>query len=218
MMAARSGVAMAEKETSAFGRRHWTDTLFAVAALFVSAISLWVGIRTEQANEKLVAASTWPYLFVESSNADADGAPVIHMDVTNSGVGPAKVESFELFWKGKAWPGADELVRACCGYRPFNFATDMGTKKTGILQGGVEGTIIRAGETRPFLTLRLTPDSMEVWKVLNVARSSMSYRICYCSVFDECWIGEFHGITSSAARLHPQRVKTCPVPKLSYQQ
>jgi hypothetical protein len=207
---------MATKPERTFMQRHWTDTAFAIAALFVSAVSLWVGIRTEQANEKLVAASTWPYLFVESSNATADAAPVVHMDVTNSGVGPAKVESFEVFWHGKAWPDADSLVGACCGYKPFG--VDLKTNRTGILQGGVEGTIVRAGETRPFLTLRLTPDSAAVWQKLNVARNAMSYRVCYCSVFDECWIGEFRGITSSAARLHPKRIKTCPVPQQSYQQ
>jgi len=59
-------------EKRGFLKRHWTDTLFAVAALFVSAVSLWVGIRTEKANEELVAAAHGPYLLVESSNANPD--------------------------------------------------------------------------------------------------------------------------------------------------
>jgi hypothetical protein len=209
---------MSDLPEKSFMRRHWTDTLFAVAALFVSAVSLWVGIRTEQANEKLVAASTWPYLYVDSSNANPDGSPVIRLDVINSGVGPAKVESFEVFWNGKAWPATDALAGACCGYKPFNIATDAESRKAGILLGAVQGVVIRAGETRAFLTFLLTPETSATWHALDTARSRMSYRICYCSVFDECWIGDFHGIEASATQLHPRRVKICPVPKVPFLQ
>jgi hypothetical protein len=198
-----------------FARRHWSDTLFAMAALFVSAVSLWIGIRTEKANEQLVAASTWPYLYVDSSNANPDGTKIIHMDVVNFGVGPAKVESFEVFWKGKPWPSAVALAGACCGYKPFNFAKEIeGPKRTTMLTGGVQGTVIRAGETRNFLSLPLGSDNADVWGRLNEARLSMKYRICYCSVFDECWTDSFSGIVPKVGQLHPERVKTCPLPKI----
>ena len=52
---------MADGQHRGFMQRHWSDTVLAVAALFVSAVSLWVGIRTENANEELVAASSWPF-------------------------------------------------------------------------------------------------------------------------------------------------------------
>jgi hypothetical protein len=200
-------------------RRHWSDTAFAVGALFVSAVSLWVGIRTENANEQLVAASTWPYLLVESSNATPDGARLIHMDVTNSGVGPAKVESFELFWKGRAWASAEQLVVACCGYKPYDFAREIGKPaRTTMLQGGVQGTVIRAGETRNFISLLLAPDNAEVWSRLNQARQDMSYRVCYCSVFDECWIDTFNGILPQVGQLRPQKLKQCAAPKVAFLQ
>ena len=102
---------MAERDEPTIRRRLWTDTLLGAAALFVSAVSLWIGIRTEQANEHLVAASSWPYLYVESSNANPDGAKIIHMDVVNAGVGPAKAETFEVFWNGKAWPSPVTVER-----------------------------------------------------------------------------------------------------------
>jgi hypothetical protein len=203
---------MANRSEPTVRRRLLTDTLLGVAALFVSAVSLWIGIRTEQANEHLVAASSWPYLYVESSNANPDGAKVIHMDVINSGVGPAKVESFEVFWNGRAWPSAEPLVQACCHYRPFNPATDLGGNRTLILEGGVQRTVIRAGETRNFVTLPLAPDDADVWYALNKARQTMSYSVCYCSVLDECWIGKFGAISPSADQLRPQRVKACPTP------
>jgi len=200
-------------------QRHWSDIAIGVAALFVSAVSLWVAIRTENANEQLVAASTWPYLFVESSNATPEGDNVIYMDVTNSGVGPAKIESFEVFWKGRAWPSAVKLVQACCAYKPYDFAKEKGQpKRTTMMTGGVQGTVLRAGETRRFMTLPLGADDADVWGRLNQARLTMSYRICYCSVFDQCWRDTFRGIVSRTAQLRPERLKRCPVPKVAFLQ
>jgi len=103
--------------TQSFMRRHWTDTLFAAAALFVSAVSLWVGIRTEDANEKLVAASTWPFVQMQVNNATPEGMPELRFDAVNTGVGPAKVMSFEVFWNGRAFHTGKELVTACCGLK-----------------------------------------------------------------------------------------------------
>src|ERR1700744_4555527 len=101
---------MADPHEKTFLQRHWTDPLFAVAALFVPAISVWVGIRTDDANEKLVAASTWPFLQVGIDNALPDGSPYLKFNVLNTGVGPAKIESFEVFYKGKPFRSSRELL------------------------------------------------------------------------------------------------------------
>ncbi len=36
------------------------------------------------------------------------------------------------------------------------------------------------------------------------------FRICYCSVFDECFLTDFNA-------LHPARVDKCPVPAVPYE-
>src|SRR5215471_15741962 len=102
---------MSEGQRPGFLQRHWSDTVIAVAALFVSAVSLWVAIRTENANEQLVTASTWPFEQVVVSNADPDTSLNLKFQVTNAGVGPAKIESFELFWKGKPYRSGNQLLR-----------------------------------------------------------------------------------------------------------
>src|ERR1700679_1307311 len=93
-----------------------TDIVIAVAALFVSAISLWVGVPQENANEQMVSASAWPFLQVQISNADSDAKLDLQFMVVNTGVGPAKIESFEVFWKGKPYDSAGGRPKACCGY------------------------------------------------------------------------------------------------------
>jgi hypothetical protein len=109
-------------------------------------------------------------------------------------------------------------VGTCCGYKAYHFFSEGKPKRTTMLTGGVQGTVVRAGETRPFLSLPLGPDNAEVWKRLNDARQDMSYRICYCSVFDECRIGSFRGFLPRAGQLHPARIKECAAPKVPFLQ
>ncbi len=144
-----------------FLQRHWTDTLFAAAALFVSAVSLWVGIRTENANEQLVAASTWPFLQVGVDNALPDGTPFLKFNVLNTGVGPAKIESFEVFWKGKPYRSGRQLMTTCCGLKttggPIRLADD---KRTRLITGTVQGVALRSGDSEAFIVYPLHQDNV----------------------------------------------------------
>jgi len=203
-------------EGGLFGRRHWSDTAMAVAALFVSAVSLWVGIRTEEANEQLVAASTWPFLQVQVSNSDPDARLDLQFQVVNTGVGPAKVESFELSWKGKPYSSGSELLTACCGYHEVRATAPEAKNHTPLLKGTVQGIVLRAGETEDFIHYRLGPDNLAVWSALDRARTAIAYRICYCSVLDQCWRSDLKGEISFPGQLHPEPVKACPVPKVPY--
>ena len=188
----------------------------AVAALFVSAISLWVAIRTEQANEELVAASTWPFLQVQVSNADPDAKLDLQFQVVNTGVGPAKVESFELFWKGKPYTSSATLLAACCSYREVKATSPEAKSHTPLLKGTVQGIVLRAGEAETFIRYRLGDDNLAVWSALDKAREQMRYRICYCSVLDQCWKSELQAELYFRGQLHPEEVKSCPIPSVAY--
>jgi hypothetical protein len=189
--------------------RHWTEYVATVTALAISLISLWVAVGTEDANRKMVAATSWPFLQVDTRNVDAQGRPDIALSVVNSGVGPAKVESFEVSWRGKEYLGSAAYLRDCCGREHVPFPSKPG--QTSVFTGGVAGTVIRAGESRVFLDMPLGPDNGAAWHVLDRTRFEMHFRICYCSVFDECWLTTLVG-------LEPQRVSKCPAPKVPYGQ
>src|ERR1700733_2223885 len=98
-----------------FKERHWLEYAATAVVLAVSVISLWVAIGTEDANRQMVAAASWPFLQLDSSNTDAQDNPDVTLSVTNSGVGPAKVESFEVIWKGAAYANSIYYLHACCG-------------------------------------------------------------------------------------------------------
>lgn len=210
---------MADKDgwKHSFLRRHWSDTVLAVAALFVSAVSLWVGIRTENANEQLVAASTWPFLQISVDNATPEGVPFLKFNVINSGVGPAKIESFEVFWKGRAYRSSKQLLRDCCGFKSRGgLVQPVSDKRTRLLTGTVQGFVLRAGETESFILYPLHEDDVKEWNALDQARKDITYRICYCSALNECWRNVLYSDLSKAGQLQPAPVKSCPMPLVAY--
>ena len=190
--------------------RQWLELLLGGAALAVSAISLWVAIGTEQANRQMVAAASWPLLQADSANLPEEGRPTITLTLINGGIGPAKLKTLEVWWRGKAYAGSRPFLAECCGYKPFAGPPDLiSVGRTAATTGGVRNTVILAGERRTFLRMPLGPDNVTIWRKLDVARRELKFRACYCSVFDECW-------SSTLADLEPKRVKACPEVKVTY--
>ena len=82
--------------------RHWAESVLAIGAIVIATASLWVGYDTMRTNHKLVVAASWPYLEQNFSDANYTQRPLLTVDVTNAGIGLAKVESVAFFWHGKA--------------------------------------------------------------------------------------------------------------------
>ncbi|HEX2591652.1 MAG TPA: hypothetical protein VHL34_09170 [Rhizomicrobium sp.] len=196
-------------------QRHWLEYVATATALVISAVSLWVAVGSMDANKKMVAAASWPFLQVTTSDATEDGKNELTFDVGNAGVGPALVEYFEVTLDGKPIASSKELLQRCCGFDPskprpvFVHQPNIGSWT----QGTVGGSVIRAGENRRFFSYPQTPENLKAWTILRDAVSSrrLLARACYCSVFEECWQGAFIG-------LHPKRVDRCIAPKVIYQQ
>jgi len=94
--------------------RHWTESVLSIFAIIIAAISLWIAIDTERTNRQLVAEAAWPFLQTYHSTF-AEGQQAISLYIANAGVGPAKVETLEVFWNGKPYGSSAELMKACCG-------------------------------------------------------------------------------------------------------
>jgi len=186
------------------------DIAIGVAALAVSAISLWVAIGTEEANRKMVSAATWPLLQLETGNNDDDNKPRITMSLVNAGVGPARVETLEVIWNGKAYATHGDYLAACCGFREA-FYTPDNQVQTPVSSAPVSGHALRAGEQRMFLSMPLGKDNIKVWTALDTARFRTKFRACYCSVFDECWESDLTGVK-------PTPVAQCKAPAVSYRE
>jgi hypothetical protein len=192
---------------------HWIDMTVAVAAVFISVVSLAVAIlhgrtmeRMAEANARLVAANSWPFLQYGPGTVTTDGVSRVIMKVSNTGVGPAKIESAELMWKGVAYRGNREFLEACCGFDPAKgtpFDSDL-----------VPGAVLRAGTESRFLQFS-KPADPAVFAALQQAILSrdLQLNICYCSIFDECWQSDLTTLS-----LKPRHVEACTLPKVSFDQ
>jgi hypothetical protein len=181
----------------------WLDIVLAVSAMFVSVISLFVAVehgrtmeRMAEANTRMVEANSWPFVEFDSHNVDEHGNAKIRLVLTNQGIGPARIESFELWWNGQPVSSPRALLEACC--EPI--------KEAGILSiGNTAPNILRAGDHEDFFAVLPGPGNVEFFKKLDAERAKITARICYCSVFDECWV-------SSGLATRADRVSSCPVP------
>ena len=78
------------------GRKHF-DVAVSLSAIFISAVSLYVAVEHGKTERQLVAANVWPFPRAILSNGYDDKGSIA-IGVSNGGVGPAKIRSFELFY------------------------------------------------------------------------------------------------------------------------
>jgi hypothetical protein len=188
------------------------DIALALSAMFVSVISLVIAVvhgrtmeRMADANARMVEATSWPFVQFNTHNVDDHGDPLVRLVLTNEGVGPARIETFELWWNGQPMSSPKALLNACCLTTPAEREQKPGTVM-GI--GLAAPSILRAGDHVDFFTMMGSPNNHDLWSRFNVERDKITTRICYCSVFDECWSGT--GTTTKA-----DRVGSCPAPAVA---
>jgi hypothetical protein len=191
-------------ETHEHSRAHktghtWVDMTVAFSALFLSLVSLGVAIlhgrtmeKMADANAHLVAANSWPFLSYGAGTMTVDGVPTITMHLGNSGVGPAKVESVELVWKGVAYRTDKDFLKACCNLN--------GTYDNDLLSNEV----LRAGVNVDFIGLKQSSDPAAFTTLQRVMLSpDLQLNVCYCSIFDECWQGDLTTLSLTPEHVQP---------------
>jgi hypothetical protein len=180
------------------------DLVIALSAIFISAVSLVVAIEHGRTERDLVAANSWPFLRSILDNGYNDDRDTT-IGVTNAGVGPAKVKSIEVFYDGRPVSSARDLLRRCCGLSsdpevehrqlPATFAWSL-----------VDDSVVRPGEDNAVVRIHHDSTAPEVQRRLSDSLLRIGFRACYCSVFDECWVGN---LLSTNTR----RVRRCEPPE-----
>lgn len=198
----------------------WVDLSAAVCALIVSITSLWVAVRhghtmerMADANARLVSANSYPLLqHFQSSAVDmrspdyTGGTRVASMNIVNSGVGPAKIETLEVFWNDRPVRTARELLQACCA---TSEDASLFLRPRWLGTSDLQGMMLRAGEISRLLVIARDGEAAAIAARFNDAYPKVKMRACYCSVFDECWL-------SNLETLHPQSVASCPKPEVAF--
>ena len=105
-------------------------------AVLVSLTSVTISVIGNRTQERLLAASVWPYLSFNTGNTSDDGLrKVISLAVINSGNGPARIREFALEYDHKNVAAASGLLQDCC-----NLKSDV------VLTSPVVGKVLRPGE------------------------------------------------------------------------
>jgi hypothetical protein len=187
----------------------WLDISLALSAFLISLISLAVAVHHGKTMDKLVASNSYPNIDVENSNEEDlhDGLgqrPVLNIELINTGIGPARIRALEVSFGGM--PAADfhALLAACC--------TDAGSAplpKTFLYYSGdLRGRMLQAGKSIRLFSWPEAPNDPR-WQRLRAETSKVAVTVCYCSVFDECYVHD-------SRRTEPSRIKACPVPAVTY--
>jgi hypothetical protein len=185
----------------------WYDLALPVAALFVSLVSIFIAWHHGQVmkelvhqNEKLVEANSLPYLQIYGSNGPRGAAS---FNAINEGVGPARIATTEVLVDGHAVQTLGQLMHACCGPGDYSNVTTS----------TLLGRMIRPGDTVNFI--EFAPGHTDPVKAadFDLARQKdrIEARLCYCSVFNDCW-----NVSSKSPT--PVPAPQCSPPPVSYRQ
>lgn len=173
------------------------DLSVALSALVLSIVSVAIAIHHGHTMEKLVAANSWPSIEIATSNADDQGQKDLRLVVSNVGIGPARIEKFIVRYDGEPVADARDLLRHCCA------TADLPAERQPLLvTSAVLGRVLPAREKINVLHFRYDDANADIWNRLDAARSHLSMQVCYCSVFDECWIGDSNPVA-------PKRTESC---------
>ena len=189
--------------------RRWLDLTLALSAMFVSIVSLAVAVHHGNAMDRLVAANSWPFLMYDTESRDPQGNPRISLKVENAGVGPARIQTFEVWWQGQPVSTAPELVRRCCMTDSKAPIGPSEARSLDLVIGQIASRVMPAGHAEAFLSLKLKDANADIWHRLDIARLQLKMRACYCSVFDECWETDLEQTSA-------KRVGSCPAAKVPF--
>ncbi|HEX3423459.1 MAG TPA: hypothetical protein VHS33_08690 [Sphingomicrobium sp.] len=203
-----AGVGDVTPATRRTGRPHF-DAVASIAAIFISAVSLYVAIEHGKTERELVAANVWPFPRAILSNGYDDKSSVA-IGVSNGGVGPAKIRSYELFYRKQPISSGLDLLRKCCGLREGQEAVKAAFPN-GTSNSIVDETVLRPGEDNPVLRVPRSvsaPAITEKLAQINVL-TQITFKVCYCSVLDQCWISDLRSTRT-------QPVRQCTAPRHPY--
>jgi hypothetical protein len=167
------------------GLPHWLELTVAVTALITSICSIAIAIEHGHTMEKLVQASTVPYLEGSFSDTATDGSKVLSLDLLNRGVGPAHEESMRVRVDGHVVRNLKELTAATLG--PQNGAEAFAALQPSLVASRRPKRFVAAGASQSVFRYPRTPENAHWWDLLSAQQSRWNVEFCYCSVFDECW-------------------------------
>ena len=155
-----------------------------------------------------------PLVQMTDGNYDSDRDEwILSVNVTNTGLGPAHIQTFQVFWNGNAISGdMTPLLLQCCvpdsvapEERMRYVASAFQTGQLAFFFADVSGRYLAPQESVTIITssrpdAETAPEGRQLWDALSIARRDIAYEVCYCSVFDDCWLASFPAQTRESVK------------------
>lgn len=156
--------------------------LLSILAVIVSLSALGVSVyetsilsKQSELMREQQKASVWPYLEMNGDYYFGEKTKV-NFSFENKGVGPAKIESFEILINGEKLSGYDEINSYIKKLIPNADQTNVSLRT-------ING-VLAANESVQVFDLE-SDGSKEVYQIIRDL--NFQYKICYCSIYDDCW-------------------------------
>jgi hypothetical protein len=165
------------------GLPRWLEWVTAISALVVSVASIFLAVRNGEAQDKLVKASSYPYLIGVSSDATAEGADRISVDLFNNGVGPAHEQSLKIRLGDRYVTSVDDLIATAVGPKEAKPAIAALVR----VRNSVPSRFLAPKDNQFIFRIAKTPANAAYWEKVDATIPIWHIEYCYCSVFEECW-------------------------------
>jgi hypothetical protein len=183
-------------------KRFRFDLFIALCALLVSTVAAGASAYQTYVINQQYQGSVWPYLgFTTSSN----GKDALSLSLSNYGLGPALIRSFEITHDGKTFGSFGDIVSPIENAQPISTPDPhaKGSPSAVDITNVHPGSVIPAAQTLMLVRIQNSP----IAKQIAAREGSFDVAVCYCSLLGRCWTRHLRGPSDQ-----PQDVRFCPLP------
>ncbi len=151
----------------------WKDPemITALSAVFIGVVALIIGAYQAKVASDQRAATVWPYL--EVGRYSIQGKEYGFM-VHNKGVGPAIIKQMEVTVDDVPYQGWSSAFRAMIEEN-INISS---------IYSSTNKSVIAVQEMRKLVDIT----DVDVIRKIQAAPDNIQVSICYCSIFEDCWL------------------------------
>ena len=153
------------------------QTMIGLAAVLLSVCGLFVSMHEASLMRQAQRGSVWPAVsFGVSLSSESD---TVEISVRNKGIGPARIRAARIEHEGERQEGWSDLLES------------IGQRRTSLSSNLINDGVLSPGEERRSATV-VSDSSQRTGGYPLLAQGildgSIDLVLCYCSVYDECWL------------------------------
>ena len=158
------------------GNGNRVEFLVAICALIASAMAVYMAWDQGRVMRAQQHGAVFPVLQVDGYVSQRGNTTAVGINVRNSGVGPALIESAEFFvGDEEAQPFSRDVTSLPDGFE--------------LSWSAIVGRALAPGEMVTPIDMVWPAGVLDTADVRDISEDAQTWRleICYCSVFDRCW-------------------------------